>query len=164
MSAYRSRAKIAGNAWTGSIATSACVLLASQGSTVRPTSMNARRRPVFMAGTELWDTHGGWKTRIIIITYSGKTLEPPSLRAGCLPHWFGPFQLWRWPLFILLPVWIWMDGQQMWNKHRREWSLIKKASGSAWMTRDIPNLCVGLVRTNSFDFPAWYVSSTSVIM
>lgn len=43
-----------------------------------------------------------------------------------LPHLLWLFQLWRWNIFILLPLWIWMDRQQMPIKHWRELSLINK--------------------------------------
>lgn len=52
MSAFQTHAKIVGDVLMRLIDTTACVLMASWGSTVRPTSMNACQRLVFMGGTD----------------------------------------------------------------------------------------------------------------
>lgn len=59
----------------GLIDSSACVLLASQGSAVKPMWMNASQRPVFTAGTELRGMCGSWKTFLIIIMYTWADLN-----------------------------------------------------------------------------------------
>ncbi len=52
MSVLQTHAKIMGGVLTGPIDTTACVLMASLGSTVKPILMNACQRPVFMGGTD----------------------------------------------------------------------------------------------------------------
>lgn len=54
MSALQTRAKIVGDALTHRIDTTACALMASWGPAVRPTSMNACQRLVFMEGTDFF--------------------------------------------------------------------------------------------------------------
>lgn len=68
------RAKIAGNASTGLIATAACVPEALPGATARPTLTNAPPCPVSMAGIELWHMCNA------IITYSANNLERHRVR------------------------------------------------------------------------------------
>ena len=51
-SASQTHAKITGGVSTLLIDTAACVLMASPGSTARPTLMNARQCPVFTGGTD----------------------------------------------------------------------------------------------------------------
>lgn len=67
---------------------SACVPLASQGSTVKPTWTNACRRPVFMAGTELRGTCGSWKSFLIIIMCTETHFDIVGLREWRWPQWF----------------------------------------------------------------------------
>lgn len=50
-SVFQTHAEIVGNVLMGPIDTSACVPMASLGSTVKPTLMNACQRLVFMGGT-----------------------------------------------------------------------------------------------------------------
>lgn len=52
MSAFQTHAKIVGNVLMRPIDTTACVLMASRDSTVKPTLMNACRCLVFMEGTD----------------------------------------------------------------------------------------------------------------
>ncbi len=52
MSVFQTHAKIMGDVLTGPIDTAVCVPMASLGSTVKPTSMNACQRLVFMGGTD----------------------------------------------------------------------------------------------------------------
>lgn len=51
MSVFQTHAKIVGNVLMHQIDTTACVLMASLGSTVKPTLMNACQFHVFMGGT-----------------------------------------------------------------------------------------------------------------
>lgn len=51
MSAFQTHAKIVGDVLMHLIDTTACVLMASLGSTVRPTLMTACQRLVYMGGT-----------------------------------------------------------------------------------------------------------------
>lgn len=52
MSVFQTHAKIVGGVLTGLIDTTACVLMASLGSTAKPTLMNACQRPVFTGGAD----------------------------------------------------------------------------------------------------------------
>lgn len=57
MSVFQTRAEIVGNVLMRIIDTTACVLVASLGSTVKPTLMNACQRLVFMGGTDFFHHH-----------------------------------------------------------------------------------------------------------